>query len=191
MTTWPALIDALVAPTFYALSAFGLAYIVGHSRISLPFRLWLARPTGPSRGGHVYCPWCPGSADPHVCCLRCTPARHICLRAAYRGGKPIAIPDEYRDGPNHVFACSSPGGGIYDGTDCYTPPPRSAVRDWLLELIECPMCFGTWTGLAVGLALPTLLPMELPRVSAGIALATFTAATNYLLGRASGLVPPA
>src|SRR5512147_1001754 len=49
---------ALFLPLFvYTVAAFGLAYIVGHSAISLPFRTWLAGKT------FARCPVCGDTTD--------------------------------------------------------------------------------------------------------------------------------
>lgn len=137
---------------FYVLAAFGLAYIVGHSRISRPFRILLAGPREYSQ--------------------RCDHCGKLSSRR---------VPDVLSGWPcEHCFTRNA----IWESADVTPYRPR----DFFVELVECPACFGTWTGLALGLLMPTLLPLELPRAAAGLALATFTAATNYLLGRASGLV---
>lgn len=74
-----------------------------------------------------------------------------------------------------------------------TRPIRLALYDvggfWFslfVELLECPGCFGFWTGLAVGFyALiesrngPFLIPLV---------VACYTSGANYLLGRATGLI---
>lgn len=157
-----------MALLFFVLAAFGLAYIVGHSRISLPFRLVLA-----------------GQPETHVRCPKCSKVS-ILSRMAQRVEPPGS-----RQDPSTFerYIC----GGCTE-TMCErsvavfsVPDPRFISRQFFIELLECPACFGTWTGLAVGLLMPTLVPMDLPRALAGVALATFTAATNYLLARATGL----
>lgn len=93
---------------FYAVASFGLAYIVGQSKISLPIRNLIA--------------------------------------------PPIEIEFE----------------------------PWGVIRSGLVALLECPACFGFWTGLACGiLAAPF---WEIPM------LAVFTCGSNYLLAKFAGLL---
>lgn len=105
MPTTP--LTLLVGILVYTISAFGLAYIVGHSRISRPVRL--------------------------------------------------ALHDT---------------GGWWTRT--------------IVELVECPACFGFWTGLAVGsyLALAHHAPFGVP-----FGVACYTTGANFLLGRVTGLIP--
>lgn len=109
--------------TLYFLAAFGLAYIVGHSVISMPLRAFIAGP-----------------------------------------------PDK----PRRFFAT-------------------------LIELVECPACFGTWIGIITGGLVPTLF---LQFVNGNSTVTYFdgrwyvgalvggcaTAAVNFLLGSWAGLI---
>jgi hypothetical protein len=95
---------------YYLLFAFGLAYVLGHSVISLPAREWLA--------------------------------------------------------------------------DVASIAP--ATR-WLLALIECPACCGWWIGLFTGLGYWGAI--DATAVGYAIGLAFVTTGSNFLLGRASGLMP--
>lgn len=96
----------------WLLAAFGAAYIVGHSVISLPVRLYLA------------------------------------------------------------------------GTD-ETP----GVAPWLVALLECPACFGTWLGAFAGVLAPQWFGVDSQWL--GLALgACATCGSNYLLARATGILPP-
>lgn len=98
----------------YMLASLGLAYIVGHSKVTFRFRSWW------SRWYHDWYPMAPADGDP-----------------------------------------------------------------WLLQMLECPACFGFWTGLAASVI--GLVPFE-TRWSA-LAWALFTAGSNFLLGRITGLMP--
>lgn len=63
------------------------------------------------------------------------------------------------------------------------PPLR-----WLVLLLECPACFGFWTGLGVG-----LWAFDLDggyRILAAAILACYTAGVNFALGKLLGLMPP-
>lgn len=107
---------------FYAVAAFGLAYIVGHSVISLPFRM---------------------AIDP--------------------------------------------------GADVHTP--RQVFCAWLLMLVECPACFGFWTGLFAGMLYAALDGPHYPQEGAlakalwAVGLALFTTGSNFILARLTSLIP--
>jgi hypothetical protein len=107
---------------FYFAAAFGLAYIVGHSAISVGFRRWL--------GG--------------------TPAK-FGVDQSYEPAKPGAF------GPFGDFICS---------------------------LIECPACFGFWTGLAGSFILEPLLT---PFLLWCFINACATSGVNFILARATRL----
>lgn len=92
----------------YCLAAFGLAYIVGHAKISLFFRVLI--------GG--------------------TPS----------GGKPL-IP---------------------------------VVGPFLVDLVECPACFGFWEGLAYGWITTNFV--------GGLWFGCLTSGSNFLLGRFTKLI---
>lgn len=107
---------------FYTVAAFGLAYIVGHSVISLPIRI---------------------AVDPG---------------------------QELRG-------------------------PRDAARAWFLMLIECPACFGFWTGLFAGMLYAGLDGDLYPREGAlakfmfAAGLALYTTGSNFVLARFTNLIP--
>ena len=100
----------MAALVFYTVAAFGLSYIVGHSRISRGFRVWFA----------------------------------------------------------------------------------NYISEWLVELVECPACFGFWLGLVLGSAMlgrGGLLPevaSSLPWLVVAIAIGCYTSGAGYLLGRLTG-----
>lgn len=57
-----------------------------------------------------------------------------------------------------------------------------ALRAFLLALIECPPCLGFWTGVAAYFLVP--------KGTIGVVtLALFTASTNFIIGRATNLIP--
>lgn len=107
---------------FYTVAAFGLAYIVGHSVISLPLRI---------------------AVDPG---------------------------QELRG-------------------------PKDALRAWFLMLIECPACFGFWTGLFTGMLYAAadgdLYPREgaLAKFMFAAGLALYTTGSNFVLARFTNLIP--
>ena len=92
---------------FYSLATFGLAYVVGHSRISLPIRTFIAK---------------------------------------------ISLP--------------------------------------IVELLECPACFGVHLGFWVGFCWPiipeALTQVHFDRLFGGTALGAYTCGAHYLLGLATG-----
>lgn len=107
---------------FYAIAAFGLAYIVGHSAISLPFRM---------------------AVDP---------------------GEQLRGPSD-------------------------------ALRAYFLVLVECPACFGFWTGLFGGMLYAAADGPQYPRegvlakVLWAVGLALFTTGSNFILARLTNLIP--
>lgn len=107
---------------FYTVAAFGLAYVMGHSAISLPFRMAL---------------------DP--------------------------------------------------GPELKTP--AHAARAFLLTLIECPACFGFWTGLFAGMLYAAMDGAQYPREGAlarllfAVGLALYTTGSNFILARFTNLIP--
>ena len=66
---------------------------------------------------------------------------------------------------------------------------------WLVELVECPACFGTHLGFWFGVLAPAawtiaIIPVPLPLnwLTAGVWLGLYTAGAGFLLGRATGLI---
>ena len=55
---------------------------------------------------------------------------------------------------------------------------------WLLDLVECPACFGFWIGLATSIFWSSLFNAPF-----NIMLPFYTSGANFLLGRLTGLVP--
>ena len=97
----------------YTVSAFGLAYIVGHSKISLPFR------------------------------------------------------QAWADTSMNVTGVSY------------------ALRTFILDLVECPACFGFWIGL--GAAIYGVVSGSYPHVFLFV-LPLYTSGSNYIIGRMTGLI---
>lgn len=58
------------------------------------------------------------------------------------------------------------------------------VYGLLLDLVQCPACFGFWIGLAAGFTRWSPMLDHDP-----LMLALYTSATNLLLGTLSGLMP--
>lgn len=103
----------MIVLALYFLSAFGLAYLVGHSVISRPVRTLI--------------------------------------------GGPV-------DKPRAYFGL-------------------------LVALLECPACFGTWTGAAVGAAMPGLFFSSSSWMAGAMIGACATAGANFILGTLTHLMP--
>lgn len=70
----------------------------------------------------------------------------------------------------------------------------TGIREWLVsrlpnvvELLQCPMCFGFWTGVIVGCFLD--LGFE-QRLEFMFALGLYTSGSNFLISRLTDLIPP-
>jgi hypothetical protein len=103
----------------YALAAFGLAYIVGHSAITLAPREWLIGQRVGEKVGFVL-----------------------------------------------------------------------ATREWIVDMIECPACFGFWTGAVASLVGWVPFPLDAPAWACAFTWGLFTAGTNYVLARITNLITP-
>ena len=97
--------------------------------------------------------------------------------------------------PLLIYAVSSFGFAYVAGHSVISRPAREVIAvwsPWIVDLIECPMCLGFWTGLASGLmlALTSAIPeaWQIPAVLAPPVLAFFTSGCNFMLGRVTGLV---
>ncbi len=64
------------------------------------------------------------------------------------------------------------------------PPLR-----WLVWLVECPACFGFWIGWFTGLWFAWESPLG-RQLLAAFAIACYTAGTNFVLGKLTGLMQP-
>lgn len=62
------------------------------------------------------------------------------------------------------------------------PTFTDSMRWWLLMLLECPACFGFWTGLAHGLFVQHSRALE------ALQLGLLTCTSNLLLGKWAGLI---
>jgi hypothetical protein len=139
----------------WTIVAFGIAYVVGHSVISRPLRVWIAGPEV------ARCPVCGDTLEARF-------DGATCEGPADDHGVPVAAA---KHTPTEMVLVTSVG-----------------WRFWLVSLLECPACLGWWLGFAAGLAFVLaggpghlgLLPL---------AGAFYTAGANFLLGRASGLMP--
>lgn len=65
-----------------------------------------------------------------------------------------------------------------------------AVREWIVDMLECPACFGFWTGLIASLVGATPFALDAPAWASAMTWGLFTAGTNYTLARITNLVPP-
>jgi hypothetical protein len=72
---------------------------------------------------------------------------------------------------------------LFDLAESYFPPAK-----WLVLLVECPACLGFWIGFVSGLLGPTGYAEPLATVPP-LALGCYVAGTNFVLGRATGLMP--
>lgn len=59
---------------------------------------------------------------------------------------------------------------------------------WIVSLVECPACFGTWIGALAGALEPSLFLQGSVLMGAGVGALT-TCAINLLLGKRAGLMP--
>jgi hypothetical protein len=152
----------MIALLFYTVAAFGLCYIVGHARVSLGVREWMATV---------------GTWDEWQCIVPdCT----------------WSLFDDGRKSHSEV-RCPEHSSSMPVSVDCPQTKWVHRVRwfhwplGWFLSLIECPACLGFWLGLAAGLAWPSL---DLgPGSYHAPAVALYTCGANFLLGRATGLIP--
>lgn len=119
----------------YVLAAFGLAYIVGHATISLPFRVWI--------GG--------------------TPSKES-LNVSAGMATPVIVPGK--------------------------PGALGPFGDFLCALIECPACFGFWTGVVSGAFTLVNPPPDIffSWWSWPIVLGCFTAGSNFVVSRLTRLI---
>ena len=144
----------------YTLAAFGLAYVVGHAKISRRIREILA--------GRMI-----------AVCPVCGVKKH--LRYAF------PIPGDPDGGPG---VCSGTNEDDAHERAEFHPAFLSPTRGFVTELIECPACFGWWTGLVTGAVVALLDAGNLcPWWRGAIILAFYTAGTNFALARATGLTP--
>lgn len=125
------------------LACFGLAYAVGHSRITLRVRGWIAPPRG----------W--DGLDSEV------PVVH------YEAATKLEIERLLR---KHY--------------------PANWARQFIVDLLECPFCFGFWEGVVLGLAWPGALPIAwgVPYVLVPIVTGLLVGAVNLYLGFHTGIV---
>ena len=104
-----------------------------------------------------------------------------------------------------MLVVASFGLAVVVGFSYITEAPRvwlatRSGRGWraLGTLLECPLCFGVWEGAGIGFLLPwalgdALLCTTTPcafsaRLALIMVLAFFIAGSNFLLGRATGLI---
>jgi ribose/xylose/arabinose/galactoside ABC-type transport system permease subunit len=92
-----------------------------------------------------------------------------------------------------VYTVASFGLAYIVGHSRISRPVRLALHDsggpalrLLVEILECPACFGFWTGLIAGTVL-TITRHEPLIVSIGVGC--YTTGSNFLIGRATGLIP--
>jgi hypothetical protein len=148
----------------YCVGLFGLAYILGHSRISLPFRQALAD-------------W---SEDRYMC--------------PYCGLIPVrrweSHPVDAPPGVPQTFEPRCPTCNRTPVPNDVTMRPRTWTgvhpMMWAVTLLECPACLGTWVGFSVGII--GLGATITPALSHPLSLAAFSAGSNALLGFWSGLM---
>lgn len=62
------------------------------------------------------------------------------------------------------------------------------LANLVVEMLECPGCFGAWLGFFVALSVHLIFRDVTAAIF--IVFPTYTAGSNYLLGRATGLISP-
>lgn len=143
-------------------AAFGLAYIVGASEISRPLRERWAETARPK--------------DVFAC--------HACMED---GASTFAWSRE------NCFICAGqpccPKRGVAHNATFVLV--QKAEDPFLLRLIECPACFGTWIGLMLGVIVAHSVESfsGWERIGVIILASLYICGTNYLLARATGLIP--
>lgn len=168
--------ETLIALLFYSVAAFGLAYIVGHAKISLGIRTKLA-----DWRAHRGAQW------------RFLKCGHVIPGDAFPGEHKIVKGVRYPTCP----ICGVTGSAEQVLKD------RGPLT-WLVELLECPACFGTHVGFWAGVLFPSSVLALLPgtvalcmpfgpwgighRFLAGVALALWTCAVGFILGRLTGWI---
>jgi hypothetical protein len=65
--------------------------------------------------------------------------------------------------------------------------PR-AYLGLIIALLECPACFGTWTGMAIGSIRPEIF-LQSSWSAGAVVAACATAGVNFILGSLTGLMP--
>lgn len=77
---------------------------------------------------------------------------------------------------------------IGNGDELPVPAPgvMNELRYWLVSLLECPACVGWWLGVFFG---PTFLAVPIQdRIGLSVFCGCATAASSFILGRASRLI---
>ena len=155
----------MTALYFYTAAAFGAWFIVGAAKISLPLRRWLA----PGRDLQEW--------SLHDVMLARPP-----IRGVISVGEAKEQEHFYRIHTlDHLAALSGKAKTVRQ------------LRIWLAEMLECPACFGTWSGLAAGLVLvsiPEATPLDPLGMAGPFALAAYTCATNFVVAHFTGLLAP-
>ena len=144
---------AFIAIWIYTLAAFGFVYILGHARITLGVREWMAT-------------W--GRREIWMCDEKGCEWR----RARF------PTPLDHFQCPHHGSVRK-----VEEFSLVYYP------AKWVLSFIECPACLGTWVGFGFGWWQPEFVVGFAPGMTAAVALALYTCAVGFLLGRATGLIP--
>lgn len=151
----------------FTVAAFGFAYVAGHSVITRPLRTWIA-------------------GEPRARCPICGVTRPASW-AIETEDQGIAVCSGTDEDDAHERAQFQLG---------YNSPVRGAI----VTLLECPACLGWWTGLIAGVIALVIVSLAFnvwPAAASArvvwalgpLALAFYTAGSNYLLGRATGLMP--
>ncbi len=143
----------------YVIAAMGLAYVLGHSVISVRPRTWLAE--------FVLFKW-PG--------YRCAP------EAVGGCGGIFKIEDWARSGENFVCPC-----GVHqEEPEKYTRDTRPF--EFFIDLLECPACLGFHLGWIFGAFVGPLWRPTGNTVVDILFWAFFTSGSNMLLGKATKLM---
>ncbi len=67
----------------------------------------------------------------------------------------------------------------------HDPSDPRGFWQWLVTLIECPACFGTWFGFVFGFVFPQL---DLSRWQSSVLVSLFTAGVGVVVGRLTGML---
>jgi hypothetical protein len=93
-----------------------------------------------------------------------------------------------------LYSITAFGFAYVVGHSVISRPAREIIAVWsetLITLIECPACLGFWTGLVFGLGLafgPSAAIFPGPAWLIPSVLAFYTAGSNFILGRLTGLM---
>lgn len=68
---------------------------------------------------------------------------------------------------------------------------HGTVGAWLVELLECPQCFGVWTGFVFGVFSSELFTAQTSSLARAVTMACMCGGSNLILGKLTGLMQTA